>query len=422
MREKFGKALRVLYASVEGISEAANTGSSILVSMTPSASNIATKNYIISYALGALNGIITWVTNYNFQGAEIDKRFQPKVDDEDQDESDYDPVEEISRRRQSAYLALKYSYITSAIVCDLFDTGLLYSAVKAWIGNLKDNEDQPLAEITKTEGGLILAYYILFDLPMILNVEIPETCHKIRSSLKIPENKMPDAVALEKLYKLVRPVARNPFSRKLIRTTGSIADTLEHVLPLVIIIPPSFILELAKGPTWIVALSGVTASLVVISVSGTILAQTYLFEGKFCEENLKKIAADHNDEVEDDAPWVSPGFSKVFHKLLYLGGPLHGVDLWLSILLTLREIGTPEAGAQTLSVMAFLIGWLGNHFSEVQESQESLKKITIEDAERLPLARALGTYGVFGRRNPHELEFHTDLPLLDQAYANAQRV
>jgi hypothetical protein len=117
--------------------------------------------------------------------------------------------------------------------------------------------------------------------------------------------------------------------------------------------------------------------LTVIVISSTILAQTYLFEGKFIVKNLRSVASICGDETEEDKPWIHSKLAKWFHYLLYLGGPLHGIDTGLTISLALREMEVPDPAMVPLAISSFLIAWMGSHYSEVKESQSSLKKITL---------------------------------------------
>jgi hypothetical protein len=382
IRTTFGKILSFLYSTVEASSEAASTGSSILVSMAPG--SVTKSNSIIAYSFGILNGIVTWITSYSIQGVEIRRRFSDETTSE-QNEADYDPIEEISRRRQSAYLSLKYGYIASALVVDFLDICLLYSAAKAWRQDLQDNGNQPLTFISHSEAALLFLYYCLFDLPFIFSIEIPQTCKQILESIGLSSENAPDHFIMEKLQNLIRPIARRNLCRKTIRMTGSIADMGEHMLPLILIIPPSWILDLLKQPTFLIWGATAASALMLIVISSTILTQTYLFEGKICENNLEAIAEQFGDQLDEEVPWINPRLSKAFHKLLYFGGPLHGIDIWLSILLTLREVEAPEALIHITSLAAFFIGWMGNHYSEVMASQESLKRITKHIPEELPL-------------------------------------
>ncbi len=419
MKRILGKALSFFYSFVDGCSEAASAGSSILVSTVDSSANLTPANYIGPYAFGILTGIITFVTSYSFQGAEIRKRFS---DTDEEEEIEYDPIDEISRRRKSAYIFLKYSYIASAFVVDLLDVCLLYSASKAWIQDFKEDEDTPLTFISHTEGSLILLYYCLLDLPFILTTEVTQTCSQIRESFKISPEEAPDHLLIEKIKRLIRPLAINNFRREVIRVSGSVADTIEHVTPLMLIIPPSWILRLSAEPAIISGGVLTAAALMVIGVTGTILTQTYLFEGWFSKKNLIETTIDDGDDsYEEEEPWVNSTFSKAFHKLLYLGGPLHGIDIGLSILLTLRELEAPEALVYIASFSAFFIGWMGNHYSEVMESQENLKKITKDASQELALTEMISNghrSPVFGRTDygTYETSDFQKIPALISGY------
>jgi hypothetical protein len=318
MRSTFGKIFPLLYSGVEAIAEAASTGTSLLVSNNSGA--VLTKSTLaVAYSFGAITGAVEFITNYCFQGSVIRKRLS-------NDEVNYDIIYEqeleellngrISTRRKSAYLTLKYSYIATGLVVDYLGISLLYSATKAWGQDFSNGQDLPLTSITHPEAVMILFYYLLFDLPFILTTEMPQTCKEIRKMFAIEEHQMPDAELINKILAAAKFFAQSEWIRKFIRIFGSIADMLEHVIPLIIIIHPSWILWIASlnpGLAWGSAAAG---SFFLLVVTATILAQTYLFEGKFSEKNLRSVVEQFGDELDEEKPSIHPTLAAIFHKLL----------------------------------------------------------------------------------------------------------
>jgi hypothetical protein len=369
MRRTLGKLLSGIYSVVEGVSNAAGTGSSLVMD--------GSTNYLFAYTIGAMTGIIELVRTYCFQGATIRKKITDSESDPDADGDTLQPTTEISGKRKGAYLVIKYGFILSSLIVNYLSINLLYSEAKAWMRDLKDSENDPLAFLSEAEITLVLLYYILFDLPFMLTNEIPQTCKEISRIMGIPANSTPDYGVTFIIFKLAKPFAANKLFRTgYVRGLGSVADTIEHVAPLVIAVPPPWILKIANSSPIIAwGSAGLSASLFTL-VFATILAQTYLFEGKFTEKNLDKIRHYSTSYLEIRDPWMNPRIARLFHYLLYLGGPLHGIGTGLDLLLTLRELKAPEALTYVASPATFLVAWMGNHHSEVRKAQSSLRKIT----------------------------------------------
>ena len=407
MKLSFGSIVSFAYSLGEASAEGANAGLSIHVSMNPNSKSSKT-NYAVSSTFGFLTWSIEFLSNYFFQGAEIRKRLS--YDDlhgtQDQNELEILLEEEVSTKRKATYLGTKYLYIASTLAIDYLSICFVYSATKAWIQDFYDGEDKPLTFITHEEGVLILLADVALYMPFVMSNKITQTCKEMRKMFGIHPNQAPDKAMMRGFSTLVRPIAKNTISRKYVRIAGSISDTMLHVTPLVIIIPPSWILEIASGPAVLAWGSLGVASLTVAIVASTILTQTYLFEGKFSEQNLQTVANQFGDQIDEETPWVPPIIAKIFHKLLYVGGPLHGFDTSLSYLLTLREFQAPNLVTNPIAFAGFIIAWLGNHYSEVKESQETLKKITKISAvsnSSTFFAEARRGYGAI--QNPERTEF-----------------
>lgn len=386
------KALPFAYSTVLGVSETLDTMQGILVAQaggnltkTPTIDDTETPAFGIALSIGVLAGLLEFLTVYCFQGAVIRKNNEegaeansPEITDE---ELEALIVEAAPCTRLSPYIVMKYTYIATGLVVDYLGVSLIYSATKAWIQDFSkpEGEDIPLSMITGGEAGLLLVYYMLFDLPFILTNEMPETCKEIRKLFSIKDHQMPvfDQAFSQKVLQVARPFAGSYFFRRYVRITGSMTDTIEHVLPMLIIVPPSFILKFYNISPFVTLPTAVCASLFILTVTGTILAQTYLFEGNFSENNLKNVANQFGEEIAEEEPWLQPELAKHFHRLLNLGGPLHGIDTALSLLLTLQEQKAHPAMTYTLSAASFLTSWIGNHYSEVKESQHSLNRVTL---------------------------------------------
>ncbi|MBA2653886.1 MAG: hypothetical protein H0U71_02320 [Gammaproteobacteria bacterium] len=388
MRTFYARFLRITSSLAQGLADAAEMGTSLLMNRDAT-KTLTPSNYAVSYLFGILTGIVTGVTHYNFQGREIQKRITNDQRRDSQTEEELAAIETqpLSLKRKSSYLLIKYGYIGMAIIVDYLALSFLYSATKAWVQDLKEGDDTPLTFVSHSEGLAILLYYTLFDLPMVVTTGISQTCTGISNMMDVLPHEAPDKFVMKKLFSAVRPIAASNVCRKLIRGSGTLTDTVEHVLPLIILIPPSVILSIMNSPA-IIAWGAAGISLVVLGiVSGTILTQTYLFEGRFSEQNLRWIASKFGEELGDEAAWVSPRVANIFHKLLYLGGPLHGCDNGLSVSLTLKEVSAPASLIAITTPLFFGISWAGNHWSEVKESQDELEEITLPRESTLSNSR-----------------------------------
>jgi hypothetical protein len=383
MKFTIGTNLRLLASSIESIAEGCNTLFSITSFQNPATS--LTK--AMALTIGLATGVIEWVTCYNFQGAEV----QRHLDGESVEDNHRFLVEfeEISRKRRIAYLSTRYGYMAFSLSVDYLANCLLYSATKAWIQDFQDGEDTPLSFISKGEAGAILVYFLLFDLPFILTGEMAQTLKEMRSQFHISYEQAPDRDMLDKIEQLMKPLAGNNFFRKTIRVGGSLGDTIEHLTPLIIIVPPSWILAVINSPTIIAWATGALSATVLLTTTLTVLAQTYLFEGKFSENNLKAIAFDNTESVEDTR-WVPVPAAKIFHALLPFGAALHGVDTGFSLQIALRSWEAPEVAVYLTASTGALITYFFYLYSEVKESKESLKAITREE---VPVGMMLAVMG-----------------------------
>lgn len=367
-----GYILSAVSSTFEGLGGGGSTASSILTLDLPLSTRVA-----IAAVVGGFTGIVDAISNFCFQGAVVRENFSRKSSDDSENDLDYVEIsDEISKKKKFNYFALKYGYSSFALVIAFFQLYLLCSATKAWVNDLVSEEDVPLSTLSHMENALLLTIFLIFDAPFILTNEIPQSCKEITKRFNISPDNLPDQFLLNKIKTIAMPFAKSSFIRKFIRVAGSLSDTLEHVLPLIIIVPPSWVLSFINQPIMYTAGIGTATALMFTLISGTIYAQTYWFEGKYSEENLKNIAWEEILYFEEEIPWINSKFARLFHLLLYLGGPLHGIDASLTMALTLREFKAPPISYYIAGMLAFLIGWMNNHFSEVKESQESLRKNT----------------------------------------------
>lgn len=381
MKGFFSKCASFIYAAGETTAEV--FGTTLSINMLQKASSP------VAYVAGGLTGAIRFATTYYFQGAEIRKRLSSQKHEEIDDEQFLANLANPSKKKQSAYLTLKYGYILSNIATGYLRTCLLYSASKAWLHSLINDEELPLTFISPLEGGCLALYYVLFNLPLKLTAEMPETCRGIRQLLQLSVEQVPDKRIMDTLFGAISPIAKLNSCRKVIRVSGTIADTFEHMTPLVIIIPTPWLLDIASGPDWLAETALGVSSVTLLIITATVLAQTYLFEGSFSEKNLLKIASHSKLELDKEKPWLNRFVASIFHYFLYLGGPLHGVDTGLSILLALRELKAPSWATHSFAIVSLLIAWMGNHYSEVKESQAALEEITLPHSRVLTKAKRL---------------------------------
>lgn len=375
LRERLGSWLRFGFSMNEAIVEGVNTTDSLLHSIKPK------KGTPLKISIGIAAAVIEFVTCYNFQGKAIEKNAAGH--EEEDEENRYDPVAELSYLKKFAYPASRYGYCVTSLADDCGGVLFLTSASIAYINRFYNPKaDSVLVDLTSTQAVLGILYFLKFDLPFILTGEMWETLKEMRERMGISPEKAWDKPFIDKLQKLIKPLAESNFFRKYVRTSGALGDMLEHLIPFILFIEPSWILALleAGAAGWSV-LAGII--LTIILIAGTVFAQSYLFEGKFCEANLKAIAGDHS--VSE--PKIPHNLARLFQILLVaVAGPLHGVDTALSIFLTLKSFKSPMWATAPLTLGSFLIAWLGNHFSEVMESKEELAKMTLPATPRSEVA------------------------------------
>lgn len=375
-KSTFGRVLSLFASLTDGFSDAASTGSSLLVSNSSTAISNSVGDLASAYSVGGFCGLISAVTTFCFQGGVIRKRFSDSPQNDDEiDEAEVERFLDIkpSMTRKSAYLAMKYSYVGSTIFVNYLWLTLLYSASKAWVQDFKGEGESALTNVTPPESMALILYYVTFDLPFMLTSETTQTCVEMRHLFRIHQDSASDKVIIDKLNALLAPLGRSNHLRKTIRITGSIADTIEHLLPLGLLIPPGWLLSFAKDFPIPFALAGTGVSLALLAIAGTILIQSYWFEGKFSEKNLMALA---KEEYAEPRAFIPPKFAKILYYFLAMGGVLGGVDTALSIYLTLRELEAPNYVVAGASFFAFAVAWMAKHYSEVKESQASLIELT----------------------------------------------
>jgi hypothetical protein len=434
LKKPFVLILRTIYMGVEALEAAADTGSSLLAMQSNnnnnlfnnnSTSNNSTSDVFTSEQLaiacsGAVaTGLVSAITIFFFQGSILQERLLNNAEKEEEEQER--PA--ISARTKYAYFAMRYLYMGSGLVIDFFRIVLLYSALNAWISDIRNEEETPLSFVSSPELFSLLLYYLLLDVPFMATNEMAETLKEMRKIFRINTKEVPDRI-MNCLLSVFKHCARSPLFQKYVRIFGSLADTAEHITPLILFIPPEWVSQIANAPPSVAWSVGVSASLPLALITTTIYLQTVLFEGNISEANLKKLAnlfegemsennlksitnessnesEDGSDsEIDNEARWLNPRIAKVLYTLLYLGGLTHGFDTAISFFLILKELGVLNEATWTVTLGAFLTAWAGSHFSEVRESQESLEKITrIEIENPIPQSTNRHSWWSGSRKN-----------------------
>ncbi len=381
-----GKIASALFSLVESGTDALDTGLGLIVSFEDPDKKV-TPDFALDLAIvtGVAVGLVSFLTLYSFQGPFIRKFFgkEEEIAQEIDEEQIQPLLGPAPASRLIPYTLMKYAYLTATILSDPLANILMLSATKAWIQGFY-SENLPLAGLSHAEVGSVIAYYLLFDAPFSLTNEVPATWKEIRKLFSIEKHQIHvyDQAFTNKMKSLASLLVQYPFIRKSIRLTGSIADTLEHIIPVILFIPPTAILDVLEMPLYASVPIGIFSALFTLLISNIILIQTFLFEGAFTKKNLEKIAnVPHNDEEEER--WVPDLASKIAHYLLYFGAPIHGIDTALTVWLALKEKAVIPAITYSAAAATFIISSGGNWISEVRESQDELKNITI-GVEREP--------------------------------------
>ncbi len=399
--EKIGAWLPLGFSVNEAIVEGLNTTESLRYSVKPK------KGTPYKIGIGVLAAVIEFVTCYNFQGTAIEENASG-VEHKDEEEG-HDPVAELSSFKKIAYPASRYGYCATSLIDDCGGILFLTSASVAYINRFYNPAaDNVLVNLTPLQATLGILYFLKFDLPFILTGEMWETLKEMRKKIGVHPDQACDKAFIEKLQQLIRPLAKSNFFRKYIRTTGAFADMLEHLIPFILFLEPEWILKLiASGAPGAIVLAII--GILIILIAGTVFAQSFLFEGKFCEANLKSIAEKLEAaaaNMKKEEAWIPHTLARLFHVLLVcIAGPLHGVDTALTIFLTLKEFKSPMWATVPATLISFLIAWMGNHFSEVMESREELTKMTLPPTPQPTVAANITRFSeIFMRTRNDERE------------------
>lgn len=393
------KVLPYLYTGTMFFSATASAGSTFvaaLYSKLPSG-RFTTPS---AYALGMIVGVIEMINTHFFEVPVIRRYLSKyKLLEQDDETTLFNRQVSLTWKKKSTYLAIKYFYIPSAIMIDFFNLCLLVSAAKALAEDLGDGENVPLSNLTPPELAFITLYFASFDLPFVLTNKITQACREIRRQMNIPSERAPDAAFVDLFEKVIRPFAKLTLIRKSVSILGSISDTGQHLAPLPLLIPASWLLTIANQPPLIAWSAGVGGACILLVIGGIVLAQTILFEGKFSETNLKKIAWP-NKRIEPAQRWVPKTIAKGFGYSMNVGGPLQGFGEAFAIVAALRELSLHPAVIASGGIVTFLIVTWAKHNSEVASSKDALLKITRHSENSLS-QRISGTGKSFFFRMKH---------------------
>ena len=377
-QEKGCEIFTGFYAAGDAFSEGTGFFASLEDFISSTQSSIKGLSWLI-YLTSALTFLITFMTTFFFPGQIIRDRWSNKKshnhDQEEAEESQEIAPMPVSTKHKWGYIIAKYSYSATIVPINFLDDNLLASAFKAWIQEFKEPGGNPLVPLSETEIILLSLYYISLDLPFFATNAMSQTCKEIQKRFGFNKANAPDRKIIDMLERCFKPLAKSTIFRKYIRIGGSIADTLEHILPLIILIPPELILTIFNQWHPAAAYSVVTVSgLLLLAITFIILAQTYLFEGMVSEHTLQEAT---DAFIQKETPWVNPKFAKPFSFFLNLGSLLNGVGKGLTVFLTLKEKKVSDEIAWSAFAIFFFIAFTGHRYSEKEESQKELRAITV---------------------------------------------
>lgn len=321
---------------------------------------------LLSFSIALIFALIAAYTAYKFQGRKIIEN----TGQEDQEEKNLLPV--VTKRTTKSNLAeLGYISFTSFLI--LLNNYFTIMAFKTWIEILDgDKPEHTIVPLNGLETLLVVLLTLMVDIPFNATNAMCAASEEIKKSITGSE-----ANAL--IYKMINPMTNNKISTFWITRIGALSHTLNHTLGMLLCLPPKFILNAAKKP-FSFFLFIVGSGILIFSLNTINFFQTYLFEGKESERNLKKVADNDKTSLNTENKKIQlPRWRYIlFRNALYTQGPLHGFCDMMPVIFFLQRLlvhSSVKIGVTiSTATFQFLASSLGNHFSEVKSAMNEIEK------------------------------------------------
>jgi hypothetical protein len=308
----------------------------------------------LAISIGVISGILSAVTTWGFKGPVIDSCLgNPTIE----------PVSTHSRW---------YSPLTAKIICWLYtparliqEFGMNYfilDSILAWLKAFSQHHTLHLAMMSDPGLAGVVLYTLIFNVPFVLSNEIVETCQQIAIRAGLAP-KPPIIAAL--LYPL-------RCLRHFISSAGAAMHSVEHLLNLLLLIPPMWIVCLLQ----LTSVYQLIAIASVIAITGVLflvhLVQTYFFEGRHTLINLITLEREPTEsertyKISHTLEYYALKFS---HALLDTQSIFHAADDARIVLLGLVTAGYPLA-AQFLGAVQFVVVAFGVQCSSIYEAKQT---------------------------------------------------
>lgn len=342
------RAIQYGYAGVQFASDGIEFGSSVY---------FETSSLSFGLFFGVASGLLSYVTTWYFQCAEIDEYFEEYYGLEKPDEK--------SKAQEAALMGstIAWLYTTGRSLQKVGDNYFQMQAMLGWYQALKQNKD---LEIKRLPLGIfvgVIAYTILCNLPFMLSNEMHQACEELDPAGK--KNKtLPTNTLLKPFIAL-----SNRWLNGLIIWLGSFTHSLESLTSMFMMIPPQSLIKLfTYGQLYFVlGMSGL--GIIAALFFSVHLVQTLFFEGDYSKNNLKNISgADLGKlEIQNKAQYLVLSGSSY---LLWTQSILHGLDDSLPIVALLSTLGFGYT-AYIIGLVTTIISMLGTQMSEVYHAGHS---------------------------------------------------
>lgn len=362
VREYAGPLLRKTYSLFKAAEEGTSTAAALWVSVKPGRG----APYKIGVALVAAT--IEGGTTHEFSGPLLEENISGIERSEE-----LVILPHISNLRHTLCLLTRWGYPTLSLPLDFFGNVLTYSALKALINDVIYNLDDPLLSISKTELLALGAYFLVFDLFFIIYGEMYRTEEEMRQRWKIPADQMWDKGFTEALQRLMSPLTGSSVFRNLVIYLGVWGEVIEHGLPLILSTPPVVIRSVIKA---LGVIPTVALSIPILGLGGrAIYVQSEYFEGAFVKRNMMAANPATPAHQDHDAGSRMTPWSAWLHEILmiWVMGPLEGIDSALPITLALREMNSPTWIWLPIGILFFLKMWYCAYNGEILPACKELR-------------------------------------------------
>lgn len=378
----YGKAIRISYTTSMFAVVALQTGLSVFDNIRPSVPFV--WRIVPAVASATFLAIIESLSTYYFQGPIIEKYTQKHSCEPLPNPTSFP---EFSPAQKAKFYLTKYGYGLSATISNFVDDYFQASALYSWIMTLiTANGLAELAVLPLPWLWGVIGFHVLFVFVFRLMTDTWETVSQLEESYPTFEDKFSKNILHNRLFENLSG-ARG--FRWYMRLFGSLAHMIQHIVPFIVLVPVSWLLNLYQtNLAGFLSFAVPYLALAILPIGLITFIQTFYFEGAFSSRNLQAFSQGRTDP--DEKRPMSQKLKDIFDKLLYGGIFINAVDMAASIILAILRIADyNEVNSKVANGIAYGIGIFvglflvapGMLFSEVKEAQHDLEENVIGEGE-----------------------------------------